>query len=136
MLSDITPVATLPTADMAKARGFYEGTLGLAPQREGMGGVTYNCGDGTVFVYESAYAGTNKATAVSFNVAMTAFDDEVATLRDKGVSFLTFEAEGLEWHDGVASMGGVMKAVWFTDPDGNILNIAAGALEPAADCSR
>jgi catechol 2,3-dioxygenase-like lactoylglutathione lyase family enzyme len=128
MLSDSTPVATLPTADMAKARRFYEETLGLAPPREGMGGVTYTCGDGTVFVYESGYAGSNKATAVSFNVAMTAFDDEVATLRDKGVSFLTFEAEGLEWNDGVASTGGVMKSVWFTDPDGNILNIVAGEM--------
>jgi catechol 2,3-dioxygenase-like lactoylglutathione lyase family enzyme len=128
MLSDITPVATLPTADIAKARAFYEETLGLAPQREGMGGVTYTCGDGTVFVYQSEYAGTNKATAVSFNVAMSAFDDEVATLREKGVSFQTFEAEGLEWNDGVASMGGRMKAVWFTDPDGNILNLAAGEM--------
>lgn len=128
MLSDITPVATLPTADMAKARRFYEETLRLAPPREDMGGVTYACGDGTVFVYESEYAGSNKATAVSFNIAMTAFDDEVATLRDKGVSFLTFDAEGLEWNDGVASMGGVMKAVWFSDPDGNILNIAAGQM--------
>jgi catechol 2,3-dioxygenase-like lactoylglutathione lyase family enzyme len=128
MLSDSTPVATLPTADMAKARRFYEETLGLAPPREGMGGVTYTCGDGTVFVYESGYAGSNKATAVSFNVAMTAFDDEVATLRDKGVSFLTFEAEGLEWNDGVASTGGVMKSVWFSDPDGNILNIVAGEM--------
>ena len=128
MLSESTPVATLPTADMAKARRFYEETLGLAPPREGMGGVTYTCGDGTVFVYESGYAGSNKATAVSFNVAMTAFDDEVATLRDKGVSFLTFEAEGLEWNDGVASTGGVMKSVWFSDPDGNILNIVAGEM--------
>jgi catechol 2,3-dioxygenase-like lactoylglutathione lyase family enzyme len=128
MLSDITPVATLPTADMPKARGFYEGTLGLAPQGEGIGGVTYACGDGSVFVYESSYAGTNKATAVSFTVAMTAFDDEVAALRDKGVSFLTFEAEGLDWNDGVASMGDVMKAVWFADPDGNILNIATGEM--------
>ena len=128
MLSESTPVATLPTADMAKARRFYEETLGLAPPREGMGGVTYTCGDGTVFVYESGYAGSNKATAVSFNVAMTAFDDEVATLRDKGVSFLTFEAEGLEWNDGVASTGGVMKSVLFTDPDGNILNIVAGEM--------
>jgi catechol 2,3-dioxygenase-like lactoylglutathione lyase family enzyme len=126
MLSDITPVATLPTADMARARGFYEGTLGLTPQREGMGGVSYACGDGTVFVYESQYAGTNKATAVSFNVATTAFDDEVATLRDKGISFMTFEAAGLDWNDGVGSMGGGMKTAWFTDPDGNILNIAAG----------
>jgi catechol-2,3-dioxygenase len=128
MLSEITPVATLPTADLSKARGFYERTLGLAPQREGMGGVTYTCGDGSVFVYESSSAGTNKATAVSFTVAMTAFDNEVAALRGKDVSFMTFEAEGLEWKDGVASMGDVMKAVWFTDPDGNILNITAGEM--------
>ena len=47
-----------------------------------------------MFVYESEYAGTNKATAVSFNVPMSAFDDEVAALRDKGVSFMTFEAGG------------------------------------------
>jgi catechol 2,3-dioxygenase-like lactoylglutathione lyase family enzyme len=125
MLSDITPVATLPTADMARARGFYEGTLGLTPQREGMGGVSYACGDGTVFVYESQYAGTNKATAVGFDVPVAAFDDEVRDLREKGVGFLTFDADGLEWNDGVASMG-EMKAVWFEDPDGNILNVTAG----------
>jgi hypothetical protein len=31
MLSQYTPTATLPTADMSKARNFYEGTLGLTP---------------------------------------------------------------------------------------------------------
>ena len=128
MLSDHTPVATLPTADLSKARSFYEDTLGLKPERDGMDGVAYTCGDGTVFVYESEYAGTNKATAVSFDVPMSAFDDEVGALRDKGVSFMTFEAEGLEWNDGVASMGEDMKSVWFTDPDGNILNISAGEM--------
>jgi catechol 2,3-dioxygenase-like lactoylglutathione lyase family enzyme len=128
MLSQLTPTAALPTADLSKARSFYEGTLGLTPQREGMGGVAYACGGGAVFVYESAYAGTNKATAVGFDVAMSEFDDEVAALREKGVSFQTFEADGLEWNDGVASMGEEMKAVWFTDPDGNILNISAGAM--------
>jgi catechol 2,3-dioxygenase-like lactoylglutathione lyase family enzyme len=125
MLSELTPVPTLPTADLSQARSFYEDTLGLTPQREGMGGVAYECGDGTVFVYESEYAGTNKATAVNFNVAMAEFDQEIAALRDKGVTFLTFDAEGLNWNDGVASMGEVMKAVWFADPDGNILNLTA-----------
>ena len=128
MLSDMTPVAALPTADLSRARDFYEGTLGLRPPREGMGGVAYTCGSGTVFVYESVYAGTNKATAVNFNVPLSAFDDEVGALRDKGITFLTFEAEGLEWNEGVASMGNAMKAIWFTDPDGNILNISAGAM--------
>jgi len=128
MLSEATPVPTLPTADLSKARRFYEDTLGLTPQSEVMGGVTYECGSGTMFVYESEYAGTNKATAVSFNVATAEFDQEIAALRDKGVTFQTFEAEGLDWNNGVASMGNAMKAVWFTDPDGNIINVAAGEM--------
>ncbi len=126
MLSQITPVPTLPTSDLSRARGFYEGTLGLTPQREGMGGVAYKCGNGLIFVYESAYAGTNEATSVNFDVPMSEFDEEVGALREKGVTFMTFEAEGLDWNEGVASAGDAMKSVWFADPDGNILNVTAG----------
>jgi catechol 2,3-dioxygenase-like lactoylglutathione lyase family enzyme len=126
MLSQYNPVATLPTADLSKARSFYEGTLGLTPDRDDAGGVSYRCGDGTIFVYESQYAGTNKATAVSFDISGSSFQDEVDELRGKGVEFLTFEAEGIEWNAGVASMGPAMQGVWFTDPDGNIISIASG----------
>ena len=128
MLSHHTPVATLPTKDLPKARSFYEDTLGLTVGRESGPGVSYKCGGGIVFLYESEYAGTNKATAVSFDVPMSAFDDEISALREKGVSFVTFDAEGLNWNDGVASMGEQMKSVWFTDPDGNIINVAAGEM--------
>jgi catechol 2,3-dioxygenase-like lactoylglutathione lyase family enzyme len=127
-LSHHTPVATLPTKDLPKARSFYEDTLGLTVGRESGPGVSYQCSGGIVFLYESEYAGTNKATAVSFDVPMSAFDDEISALREKGVSFVTFEAEGLDWNDGVASMGEQMKSVWFTDPDGNIINVAAGEM--------
>jgi hypothetical protein len=41
---------------------------------------------------------------------------------------MTFEADGLDWKDGVASMGDDMKSVWFTDPDGNIINVSAGEM--------
>ena len=126
MLSQFEPVATLPTKDLTAARSFYEGTLGLTPDRDDMGGIYYRCGSGHVFVYESQYAGTNQATAVSFDVPTSAFQDEVDSLRAKGVDFLTFEAEGMEWNDGVASMGESVQAVWFTDPDGNILNVSTG----------
>ena len=127
MLSSYTPVATLPTSDLTKARSFYEDTLGLAVQNDLTGAVTYTCGSGNLFVYESAYAGTNKATSVTFDVPSAEFDAEVAELRGKGIEFATFETDGVEWNDGVASMGG-MKAVWFTDPDGNILNYSAGEI--------
>lgn len=129
MLSQHTPIATLPTRDLAKARTFYEDTLGFTPERESVAGVSYKSGDAMVFLYQSEFAGTNKATAVGFSVPMSGFDDEVAALRDKGISFMTFEAEGLDWNEGVASMVGEdMKSVWFTDPDGNILNISAGEM--------
>ena len=127
MLASYTPVATLPVSDQTRARSFYEDTLGLSVDQDTPGGVSYTCGSGTLFVYESAYAGTNKGTAVSFDVPVSDFDSEVAELRAKGVEFMTFEMEGSEWSNGVATMG-EMKAVWFTDPDGNILNIAAGEM--------
>jgi catechol 2,3-dioxygenase-like lactoylglutathione lyase family enzyme len=128
MLSQHTPVATLPTADMSRARSFYEGTLGLSADREDIGGITYNCGNGKLFLYESSYAGTNKATAVSFEVPTSAFQDEVDALRARGVDFMTFEAEGMTWNDGVASMGESVQSVWFNDPDGNIINVATGEM--------
>lgn len=125
MLSDCTPIATLPTADFARARKFYEDTLGLTPAKEGgeeMGGIMYKCGGGQLFVYQSEYAGTNKATAVTFDVSDDKFDAEVDSLRKKGITFQTFEYEGMEWKDDVMIAGG-MKAVWFNDPDGNIINV-------------
>ena len=128
MLSEFTPVVTLPTAELSRARSFYEGTLGFAPGDESMGGITYECGNGVFFVYESEYAGTNQATAMNINVPMSAFDAEIGALREKGVTFQTFDAEGLDWNDGVASVGDAMKAVWFTDHDGNIINVSAGEM--------
>jgi catechol 2,3-dioxygenase-like lactoylglutathione lyase family enzyme len=128
MLSQITPVPTMPTSDLSKARRFYEDTLGLTPLREGMGGVFYACGDGHVFVYESGFAGTNRATALSFETPLATFEDEVEALRAKDVQFMTFDLDGATWKDGVASMGDSMRAVWFTDPDGNILNVTAGTM--------
>jgi catechol 2,3-dioxygenase-like lactoylglutathione lyase family enzyme len=128
MLSEFTPVVTLPTADLSRARSFYEGTLGFAPGDEAMVGVIYKCGDSAFFVYESEYAGTNQATAMNINVPLSAFDAEIGALREKGVTFQTFEAEGLDWNDGVASVGDAMKAVWFTDHDGNIINVSAGEM--------
>jgi catechol 2,3-dioxygenase-like lactoylglutathione lyase family enzyme len=129
MLSQHTPVATLPTRDLSRARIFYEDTLGFTPERESVAGVAYKSGNAMVFLYQSEYAGTNKATAVTFDVPLSEFDDEVSTLRENGVTFMTFEAEGLEWDQGVASMADEdMKSVWFTDPDGNVINVSAGEM--------
>ncbi|WP_117208084.1 VOC family protein [Allorhizocola rhizosphaerae] len=125
MISELNAVPTLPTADLARARTFYEDTLGLRPEGgDEPGGLFYRCGQGRLFVYESSYAGTNQATAVTFETDQSKFDSEVAQLRSKGVTFLTFDYEGMVWDGDVAKTEN-MRAVWFTDPDGNILNLSA-----------
>jgi len=123
MLADYAPVPTLAVTDLKRAREFYEGVLGFTPGSEVADGVFYAAGSGSFFVYPSGYAGTNKATAVSFQVPEGAFDAEVGALRDKGISFQTFEMEGIAWEDGVATFEGAFRSVWFADPDGNILNV-------------
>ena len=124
MLRDHNPVATLAVKDLSAAATFYEAKLGFSRQEGVEGGILFTAGDGYFFLYESQYAGTNKATALSFQVPRNQFDAEVDGLRRAGVTFETFEMEGLTWQDGVASMpDGGPRAVWFKDPDGNFLNI-------------
>ena len=128
MIGDHTPVTTLGVSDLQRARDFYEGVLGFEAWTEMMDqGITYQSGSGAIFVYTSEFASTNKATAMMFELPGDAFDTAVADLRSKGVTFQTFEAEGMEWNDGVASAGdAAFKSVWFADPDGNILNLGSG----------
>ncbi|MEO6021430.1 MAG: VOC family protein [Knoellia sp.] len=129
MIGDHTPVPTLGVKNLAEARDFYEGTLGFAAGREMPGGVSYTAGTGGFFVYESEFAGTNKATSMMIELPDDIFDSTIADLRGKGVEFQTYDMPGTEWDDGVASMRmgeDSFRSVWFQDPDGNILNLGTG----------
>ena len=126
MLSDFDPMATLPVSDLQRARDFYEGVLGFKAEGDPPDGVVYKAGSSSFLVYPSTFAGTNKGTAMSIGLPSGAFDAEVEDLRRKGVVFQTFEMDGMTWENGVAiGMDGSQefKAVWFEDPDGNILNV-------------
>ena len=134
MISDCTAVPCIPTKDVAAARRFYEGVLGLHVKDENMGGVTYELGSGTLFLYESEFAGLAKHTLV--NLESDHVDDDIADLRDKGVRFETYpDLDYVSFdEDGVATMGeGDMQGhgVWFKDPDGNILALFETADVPA-----
>nr|WP_300144100.1 VOC family protein [Propionicimonas sp.] len=123
MLTDFDAIPTLAVKDLQRARDFYEGVLGFSPQGDVPEGVLYKAGSGYFLVYPSAYAGTNRATAMSVQVPVASFDTEVLGLRQQGVTFQTFEMDGITWADGVASFGPDSRSVWFEDPDGNILNV-------------
>ena len=72
-----------------------------------------------LFVYRSPYAGTNKATAVTF--VAEEVDDLVRTLRGRGVTFEHYDLPDLTWDGDVASHPEWGKAAWFKDSEGNIL---------------
>ena len=69
MLADKDAAANLAVHNLAAARKFYEGTLGLKQVgAEGDHLIAYRSGKSTLLVYQSQYAGSNKATAVTWNV--------------------------------------------------------------------
>lgn len=125
MLSESTAFPVLAVTDMGRARGFYENTLGFAVVDEGDGGVVYGYAGGGFFVYPSSFAGTNKSTALTFQVPADRFDAEIAGLRSHGIAFQTWDVpDGSHWEDGVLVGDDGMHAAWFADPDGNILNVS------------
>src|SRR4026207_1558640 len=69
MLGDKEPIGTLAVKDLAVAKKFYQGTLGLKLEDEtGTEAHTYRSGGARLIVYRSEFAGTNKATALNFIV--------------------------------------------------------------------
>ena len=85
--------------------------------------MTLKSGDTLINVYRSEFAGTNKATALTFDV--DDIDSEVRELKDKGIFFEHYDMPGLEQH-GDLYVGEGMKTAWFKDPDGNILSLIEG----------
>ena len=117
--ADATPM--IPVKDLDRARQFYEDTLGLKPlDQEGGEVFMLKSGNTTLNVYKSEFAGSNKATALTF--AIGDIDAEVRALKDKGVTFEHYDVEGLT-SEGDIYRGRGMKTAWFKDPDGNILSL-------------
>ena len=125
MLADKDAAVNLAVKDLKAARKFYEGTLGLKPVgREGDHLVAYRSGVTTLLVYKSQYAGTNKATALTWTVG-DALEDIVRALKAKGVAFEHYDLPGMT-RKGDIHAAGDMKAAWFKDPDQNILCLVSG----------
>ena len=68
MLKDCRVQTTLPVADLARARIFYEKELGLSAALELPTGVFYACGAGTRAVSNSAGVASGTHTQMAFVV--------------------------------------------------------------------
>jgi catechol 2,3-dioxygenase-like lactoylglutathione lyase family enzyme len=122
MLGDKDAIANVAVKNIDVAKKFYEKTLGLIPvASEGGELIVYKTGNSRLNVYRSQYAGTNKATAVTWMVG-DQIEEIVRALKAKGVAFEHYDMPGLKVEDDI-HVGRDMKVAWFKDPDGNIMNL-------------
>ena len=119
---------SLAVSDMALAKEFYEGKLGLLAVRAQADGsqIYASGGDTSLHVYPSpAHAGRSTATLATWYV-----DDVewvVDQLSSSGVVFEHYEGVMTD-EKGISPRAGGGKVAWFKDPDGNTFAVEGRSL--------
>jgi catechol 2,3-dioxygenase-like lactoylglutathione lyase family enzyme len=125
MLGDKDAIATLGVKNLEAARDFYEGKLGLKPAGpDEPGTLSYKSGSSAILVYESQFAGTNQATAVTWIVGEDV-QGMVQALKTRGITFEHYDLPDTT-REGDVHLAGHVKVAWFKDPDGNIHSLVNG----------
>jgi catechol 2,3-dioxygenase-like lactoylglutathione lyase family enzyme len=123
MLSDKNAVANIAVKDLETAKRFYQDVLGLqvidsnTPPEV----IVFKSGNSMIIVYKSQYAGTNKATSMTWTVGDN-IEEVVQALKANGITFEHYDIPNIKL-EGDIHVDGNMKVAWFKDPDGNILNL-------------
>jgi catechol 2,3-dioxygenase-like lactoylglutathione lyase family enzyme len=125
MLDKMDVAANIAVKDVPRARKFYEDTLGLkAVDKKDDQVIPFRSGNSTILVYQSQFAGSNKATAATWTVGEE-LDGIVRSLKAKGVAFEHYDMPDMT-REGDLHVCGSMKVARFKDPDGNILCVTNG----------
>lgn len=85
--------------------------------------LSFKSGKSALLIYQSEFAGTNRATAVTW--AVPDVDAVVEALMGKGVSFEHYDFPGTK-REGAVHITGSIRVAWFKDPDGNIISVVTG----------
>jgi len=123
MLGSADLIAFVPTRDPAKARNFYEKTLGLEFVSADAFAMVFNAHGTALRVADvSGVKGFKPAPFTIVGWVVTNVGDTAGDLVKKGVEFERFpgmdqDAQGV-WQSPSGS-----RVAWFKDPDGNILSI-------------
>jgi catechol 2,3-dioxygenase-like lactoylglutathione lyase family enzyme len=121
MLTNASVTTMLPVKDMARARAFYEGCLGLvAGNLKPDGKFEYIVGGTTLALFPKPEGTKAEHTAISFRVADIA--RSITELEQAGVVFEDYDLPGFKTVDHVCVLGSE-KAAWFRDTEGNYLCI-------------
>jgi catechol-2,3-dioxygenase len=121
MLSNYPIDVVLLAMDLAAAKDFYAGKIGLPVLSETPGGVTFQCGGDSQLVVTKSSVGTrDEQTQATFRVADVRA--EVSDLRQRGVKIEDYDIPGLKTDDGIADIGFAWMA-WFIDPANNCVGL-------------
>ena len=113
-------VAFVGTADAARAKAFYAGTLGLHLVGEDTFALVFDVGGTRLRV--SVVPDVRPAGYTVLGWTVPDIRSAVLELVQRGVVFQHFE--GLEQDaDGIWTAPGGARVAWFRDPDGNTLSI-------------
>ncbi len=120
MLSDADLIGFVATSDLARARAFYEGTLGLSVLEEDPYAIAVDA-NGTML----RITVVPQFTPAGYTVCGWRVDDigaAIGELVKRGVSFLRYD--GMDQDElGVWTAPSRAKVAWFNDPDGNVLSL-------------
>jgi catechol 2,3-dioxygenase-like lactoylglutathione lyase family enzyme len=119
MFSDTPAFSGFAVPDIAAAREFYEGTLGLEVTEEHGMLTLHLAGDVPVLVYPKP--DHTPATHTILNFRVDDIDAAVDGLTERGVKFERYDGAPQD-ERGVMREGGPYIA-WFTDPAGNVLSV-------------
>ena len=121
MLATSKAFSGFSTDDIAKAREFYNGTLGLKVS-EAHGLLNLHLGGGTdVLIYPKPNHAPASFTVLNFPVADV--DQTVDALTKRGVRFEIYDYPGLKTDAKGIARGNGPTIAWFKDPAGNILSV-------------
>jgi len=115
-------IAFIPTRDAARARDFYETTLGLRFVNDDNFAIVMDANGTMLRIARAGDFTPFPFTLLGWDVPD--IDSAVADLTGKGVQFSRYSFLEQSPNGVWTAPGGAAKVAWFLDPDGNILSIS------------
>jgi len=114
-------IPAIPVGDLDRSKAFYGEKLGLQPVSVDIpGSQLYKCGSGSYLVIYEGTGSRPEQHVATFLVET--IDDDVAALRERGVTFEEYDLPGLNTVNGIATVGPI-RGAWFKDPDANVIGV-------------
>ncbi len=124
MLADAPFIGFIAVRDLATARAFYAGTLGLRVVDDNPFALVLDAGGTMLRVTQVPGLEARPFTVAGWNVPD--IDAAVRALAGRGVEFTRYDGMAQD-ELGVWTTPGGDRVAWFSDPDGNTLSLTAFA---------